>query len=285
MQTLMTVAPGVADNILDFRKKERLSDIPWLDRLLARVDVLPRLRLVLYQAGLSWTVGRLILYTVVCFAFAGYAVYLRTDAVPLALLLGIAAGAIPTIYVLRKRSMRFAAFERLLPDALSLMVGALRAGHSLSSTIGIVGREMSDPVAKEFRKCFDEQVFGIELRTAMLNLVARVPIQPVRIIATAVLIQKESGGNLAEVLDKAAYVIRERFQLQRQVRVHTAQGRLTGIILTVLPVVLGFLIYLARPDYISLLWRRPAGVKLLYAAVIMTGIGGMIIRKIVHIRI
>ena len=141
--------------------------------------------------------------------------------------------------MLHKRSKRFNKFEQGLPEALDLMVSALRAGHSLVAALGLVAQESPDPIGGEFRICFDEQNYGLELRTAMDNLVARVPLQDLRIVTTAILIQKESGGNLAEVLDKTAYVIRERFRLKRQVRVHTAQGRLTGWILSFLPIVLG----------------------------------------------
>ena len=127
------------------------------------------------------------------------------------------------------------------------MVSSLRAGNSLVSALRLVAFESPDPIGTEFRICFDEQNYGLELRTAMENLVTRVPLQDLRIVVTAILIQKESGGNLAEVLDKASYVIRERFRLRRQVRVHTAQGRLTGWILSLLPVVLGVALYFDKP--------------------------------------
>jgi tight adherence protein B len=162
------------------------------------------------------------------------------------------------------------------------MVSALRVGHSLNSALSLVSRECPDPVSTEFRICYDEQNYGLELRTAMDNLVTRVPLQDLRIVATAILIQKESGGNLAEVLEKTAHVIRERFRLKRQIMTHTAQGRLTGIILTLLPVVLGILLYMISPDTMSLLWKREIGVKLLYASAGMTVIGGFIINRIVN---
>jgi len=285
LESLVTAAPTIQDDTLDLRKQEVLSSIPWLDRILVQMDVFPRLRLLLYQADLNWTVGALLLSSIAIAVVVGYAIYLRAGVIVLATGLGLLAGSGPLIYVLRKRSVRFTNFERLLPEALDLMVGAMRAGHSLTSTIGMVGKEMGQPIAKEFRKCFDEQQFGIETRTAMLNLVARVPIQPVRIIATAVLIQKDSGGNLAEVLEKAAYVIRERFQLRRQISVHTAQGRLTGWILAILPIGLGFLLYLINPKHFSILWQRPTGLKMLYGGSVMTIIGTLIIRKIVNIRV
>jgi tight adherence protein B len=163
------------------------------------------------------------------------------------------------------------------------MVSALRVGHSLNSALSLVSRECPDPVSTEFRICYDEQNYGLELRTAMANLTTRVPLQDLRIVATAILIQKESGGNLAEVLEKTGHVIRERFRLKRQIMTHTAQGRLTGVILTLLPIVLGIALYFLSPDNMSLLWKRPIGVKLLYASGVMTIIGGLIIRKIVDI--
>src|SRR5260370_12037783 len=144
------------------------------------------------------------------------------------------------------------------------MVSALRAGHSLVSALDLAASESPDPIGTELRICFDEQNYGLELKTAMSNLAARVPLQDLKIVITAILIQKESGGNLAEVFDKAAYVIRERFRLKRQVRVHTAQGRLTGWILSFLPVGLGISLYLINPERMSLLWTRPICLKLLY---------------------
>jgi tight adherence protein B len=162
------------------------------------------------------------------------------------------------------------------------MVSGLRAGHSLVAALRLVAYESPEPISSEFRICFDEQNYGLELRTAMENLVSRVPLQDLRIVVTAILIQKDSGGNLAEVLDKASYVIRERFKLKRQVRVHTAQGRLTGWILSFLPIALGIALYLLNPQTMSLLWTRPIGVKLLIASGVMTITGSLIIRKIVN---
>ncbi len=199
-----------------------------------------------------------------CFVIPAYLVYLRTGALAFSLLIGLLLGSTPFVYVLHKRSSRFNKFEEQLPEALNLMVSALRAGHSLVAALGLVGSESPDPVGGEFKICCDEQNYGVELRTALDNLVTRVPLQDIRIVTTAILIQKESGGNLAEVLDKTAFVIRERFRLKRQVRIHTAQGRLTGWILSFLPLVLGIALYLVNPENMSLLWKRDIGVKLLY---------------------
>jgi len=285
LASVVTAAPTITAEDLDLRRPQHLSAIPWLDRLLLRADIFPRLRLLLYQANVKWTVGQLILYSVACWAVASLALMWQTGSVWGAIVMGALAGGIPFFYVRFMRSKRFAAFERVLPDALELMVGALRAGHSLTSAIGMVSKEMAQPVSGEFRKCFDEQMFGIDTRVAMLNLVTRVPIQPMRVIATAVMIQKESGGNLAEVLEKAAYVIRERTKLRRQVQVHTAQGRLTGSILALLPIVLGVGLYFVNPEHFSLLWKRPLGLKMLYGGTTMCVLGILMIRKIVNVRI
>jgi tight adherence protein B len=187
--------------------------------------------------------------------------------------------------VLFKRSQRFAKFEQGLPEALDLMVSGLRAGHSLIAAMALVGRECSDPVGGEFKTCFEEQNYGLELKVAIANLLERIPLQDLRIMATAIMIQKESGGNLAEVLDKTSYIIRERFRLKRQIKVHTAQGRLTGWILSLLPVVLGIALFFVNPNMMSVLWTREIGVKLLWASGAMTLLGGLIIRQIVNMEV
>lgn len=273
------------DELVDVRKKELLSSIPLLNRILLEFELTPKLRALLYQADLKWTPGALLLMALCGWVFGSYLVYLKTGVLLISMILGLIPAAAPFAYVLHKRSRRFNKFEEGLPGALDLMVNALRGGHSLISAIGLVGKEVAEPLGREFRVCFDEQNYGLELRTAMENLANRVPIQDVRIVMTAILIQKETGGNLAEVLDKCAHVIRERFRLKREIRVKTAQGRLTGWILSFLPIVLGLLLFLVHPQGISLLWTKPMGQKMLYTGAIMTLIGALIIRKIVRIRV
>jgi tight adherence protein B len=274
-----------SDPIIDIRKMELLSAVPWINRWLMKLEIAPRLRSVLYQANVKWTTGGLLLMSAACFVFPAYLIYLRTGAFIFAAMAGVLVGGAPLFYVLHKRRQRFSKFEQELPEALDLIVSALRAGHSLVSALGLVAQESPDPIGSEFRICFDEQNYGLELRTAMSNLLARIPLQDLRIVVTAILIQKESGGNLAEVLDKVAHVIRERYRLKRQVRVHTAQGRLTGWILSFLPIVLGVALYLIRPDAMSLLWRNPIGLKMLYASAALTVTGALIIRKIVNMQV
>ena len=287
LETLTVAEPGQISPAepVELRRQQTLSNIPFLNRILQRLQLGAKLRMLLYQAGLEWQAGDVLLGCVAILVLVTWLAYERTNVLPVSLLLGIAAGFGPIIYIFRKRRQRFDSFEQRLPEALDLMVGALRAGHSLSSALSLVSKEMADPISKEFRQCVDEQNFGLELRTALTNIVTRVPIPDVRTLVTAILIQRESGGNLAEILEKAAHVIRERFRLRRQVRVHTAQGRLTGWILSLAPLVLGVALYLVNPKHMSILWQRPIGIKMMWGAGISTIIGALIIRKIVNVRI
>jgi tight adherence protein B len=278
---MATSKTEMTDLLVDVRRDELMSAIPWLDRWLLKIELAPRLRSLLYQANLKWTVGGLILMCTTAFTIPAYLIYLRTNEFLGSAGAGLALGFLPLGYVLHKRSQRLKKFEEGLPEALDLLVSALRVGHSLSSAIGLVTRECPDPVGTEFRVCFDEQNYGLELKAAMDNMVHRVPLQDLKIVTTAILIQKESGGNLAEVLEKTSEVIRERFRLKREILTHTAQGRLTGWILSLLPVVLGVALYIVNPDMMSILWKRDIGIKLLYAAGAMTLVGSLVINKIV----
>jgi tight adherence protein B len=274
-----------SDEEVSVRKQEVLSTIPLLNRLLASLEIAPKLRDLLAQANLNWTPGRLVLLSVVCCVVPAWLVYLKTGAGFISLIFGLFCATAPLGYVRLKRSKRFDEFEKGLPAALDLIVSALRSGHSLISALGLVGKEIPDPIGREFRICFDEQNYGLELRTAMENLAHRVPIQDVQMMITAILIQKETGGNLAEVLDRCSHIIRERFQLKREIRSKTAQGRLTGMVLSAMPVGLGFLLYLVKPDTMSLLWTRPLGLKMLYTGLGLMAVGGLIIRKIVRVKV
>ncbi len=286
LESVLAATPAMSrDPVVDLRKDELLSAIPWVNRWLLKLEIAPYLRGVLFQADVKWTAGVLILMSVICCLLPSYLAYLRSGSLIFAVLFGVLFGSVPFVYVLQRRRRRFNKFEENLPEALDLMVSSLRAGNSLVSALRLVATESPDPIGPEFRICFDEQNYGLELRSAMEHLVVRVPLQDLRIVVTAILIQKESGGNLAEVLDKASYVIRERFRLRRQVRVHTAQGRLTGWILTLMPIVLGIGLYFISPETVSVLWTRAIGVKLLYTCGIMTIMGGLIIRKIVNMEV
>jgi len=268
---------------LNVRKNELLSSIPWLNQKLLKFELTPYLRNILSQADLDWSAGRLMLLCAAGFIIPTYALLETTSNTLLAFVAGGVLGVLPYAFVLFKRQRRFSAFEKHLPEALDLMVSGLRAGHSLLAAMALVARECAPPVNSEFKICFEEQNYGLEMKEALGNLITRVPVQDLMIATTAILIQKESGGNLAEVLDKTAYVIRERFRLKRQIMVHTAQGRFTGLILTLLPIVLGIGIYFVDPGMISILWHRDIGIKLMWAAAGLISIGGFVIWKIVDI--
>jgi tight adherence protein B len=278
---LSTDAPSTREQILNIRKDSAMSSIPWLNKKLLQFQIAPSLQKLISQADLKWTAGRLLAMTGLCLVVPAYGIYAEFKNGPIALLIGLAIGAAPIGWVMFLRSRRFLKFQEGLPEALDLMVSALRAGHSLIAAMGLVARECPDPVGVEFRGCFEEQNYGLELKVALDNMMQRIPIQDLAIVATAIMIQKESGGNLAEVLDKTSHVIRERFRLQRQVKVHTAQGRLTGWILTLLPVVLAILLYFINPNMMSVLWHKPMGIKLIWISVGMIFVGGLVIRKIV----
>ncbi|MGC9157699.1 MAG: type II secretion system F family protein [Terracidiphilus sp.] len=279
---LATDTQDVREQLVDLRKSDTLSAIPWLHRRLERYEVAPRLQTLLYQAELRWTAGGLLAGCALCFMLPAYLAYARFDSLLIALAVGLLFGGAPFAWVLRKRAKRLERFQQGLPEALDLMVSALRAGQSFISAMGSVAKECADPIGYEFKACFEEQNFGLELKAALDNLIRRVPLQDLRIVATAIMIQKETGGNLAEVLDKTAHVIRERFRLKRQVAVHTAQGRLTGLILTLLPIVLGAALFAVNPEMMSILWKNPTGIRMLWYAGGSIVVGGLIIRHIVN---
>jgi tight adherence protein B len=282
---LATESQAYRDQIVNLRKNDQLSAVPWINDRLGSLQVGPKLQAMIHQANLSWSVGKLLTLCAGCFAVPALIVHWYFVNWLFGALAGLAFCFAPIGFVMFKRSSRFGKFEKELPQACDMMVSALRAGQSLIAAMGLVSREAPDPLGMEFRTCFEEQNFGLELKVAIDNLLHRVPLQDLRIVCTAILIQKESGGNLAEVLDKVAHVIRERFRLRREVSTRTAQGRMTGWVLTLLPVVLGFALYLVNPEMMSMLWKRDIGIKLLYAASGMIVVGGLIIRKIVNMEV
>jgi tight adherence protein B len=279
---LATESVQAREQILDLRKSDTFSAIPWLNDKLLHADLGPKLQNLLHQADLKWTVGGLLTMCAAGFVVPALLIRWKFGTTLFALLVGAGIATLPFLYVLFKRNKRFEEFQEELPEGLDLMVSALRAGHSLIAAMGLVARECPDPMGAEFRSCFEEQNFGLELKTALDNLVHRVPLQDLRITTTAIMIQKESGGNLAEVLDKTAHVIRERFRLKREIRTHTAQGRITGIVLTCLPVALGLALYIVDPDMMSILWKRDIGREMLWFAGGMIVVGGLVIRHIVN---
>jgi tight adherence protein B len=256
-----------------------------MDRVLHRIEFFGTLRTFLIQSEVPWTIGDLLARSGAAALIGGGIGYWRTGIPTIAIVTGGCMASIPVLYVAYRRNKRFLQFESQLPGALDLICRALRAGHGLVAGLKMVGDEVPDPIGSEFRKTFDEQNFGLEHKESLYNLSERVPIQDVRIIVTAILIQRETGGNLAEVLEKVARVIRERYRLKRQIRTHTAQGRLTGWILSLLPMILGVVLFLIRPEFMAVLWTTDRGRRWLVTATIMMVVGAVIIRRIIRIRV
>jgi tight adherence protein B len=275
-------APTAGDSGL---VRSQIHNPEWLTLLEARMPKLADLSLMLRQGGLTWTLSTFLLLVVGMGAGLGLAVLLFTGAFFPALI-GTALGAwLPFFYASRKRNKRLSAFEEGLPEAIDLLSRAIRAGHPLSSGLKMVAEETGQPIAGEFLQTFEENRFGVAFDDAIVGMADRVDIIDVRILVTAILIQRQVGGNLAEVLDNLAAVIRARFTIRRQLRVYTAQGRITGWILGLLPIALAFVIYTINPEYMSILWTDPLGKFMLGTAIVMQFIGYMWIRKIVNIEI
>jgi len=218
--------------------------------------------------------------------FAAMVAGVATGMCPIAApILGIFASTLPLIWLMLRRRRRFRRFAKQLPDALELMSRALRAGHSLASGFNLVAQEMTDPIATEFRKAFEEQNLGIPLDQSLENMTSRMPNLDLKFFATAVILQRQTGGDLAEILDKIGRLIRERFQIWGQVQALTGEGRLSGIVLLALPPFLFVAVWRLNPDYVLPLFTDPLGKKMLAVAVIMQVLGALVIRKIVNIRV
>jgi tight adherence protein B len=257
-------------------------------RMDALAELLPRsgdLARLIEQSGLGWRPGRFVLSTVASALACGALGYLFTGFWIVGLPPAILGATLPWLYVRRCKAKRVAAFEEIFPEAIDLLGRAIRAGHGLSTALKMVADEMGDPLGTEFRRVFEEQKFGLPLEESLKGLADRVDLADVRIFNTGVLIPRAVGGNLAEIMDNLARTIRERFTIQRQVRVYTAQGRFTGYLLAVLPIIIGFLIYLLNRDYMSILWAEDIGRVLIAAALLLQIVGFFVIRRIVDIEV
>ncbi|RJF96962.1 pilus assembly protein TadB [Noviherbaspirillum cavernae] len=267
-------------------KQQMLSGVPTLERFLLRVPRVHGMDRFILQSGLDWTVSRLLLS---CAALGALGVLITTVLAHQSLLLGLLVGgvcaAMPVLYVHGKRRKRLGAIEQQLPDALDLMVRALRAGHAFSSALQMAGEEMPEPIAGEFRIVHDEVNFGIALQQALTNLSERVPITDLRYFIVSVMIQRESGGNLTEVLGNLSRLIRERLKLVGKIRVLSSEGRLSAWVLVVLPFALAALMNYVNPEFMSPLWKDPIGIVILKYTLGLMAIGILMLRKIIRIRV
>jgi tight adherence protein B len=266
-------------------RDEMMSSVPWLHRLMLQWSWSSKLQDYLMQSGWGIKPAKLLLIS----AVLGLGSYLVSSYfLPhfyLSLPIAAVAAAIPFFVVMIKRQMRLRKFEEHFPEALDLLGRAVRAGHAFTTGLEMISKESPEPLAGEFRTTFEEQNFGLPLRDALLNLTERVPIIDVRFFVTALLIQKETGGNLAEILDGLARVIRDRFRIYREVRVRTAQGRLTAGILIALPIFMMLVLSVLNPKYIGVLFTDPKGPYVLITAAVMQLIGSAILWKIIHFEV
>jgi len=266
------------------KEAKQLSAIGPLNALLGRVSrVLLPLQRLIDQSGVHMTVGMLVLTSGCALLLTLLLVITFTSQPMLGLAIGAAAGMLPYAFVARARTKRMLKFEEYFPEAIDLIARALRAGHALPTGLSMVAEELPNPVGPEFRTVYDQQNFGIPLPDALRGFAARVPVLDARFFVTAVLTQREAGGNLAEVLDNLSAVIRERFKVKRQVRVISAHGRITGWVLAGLPPCLALAFFVVSPNHMQTLINDPLGVKMLIGAVVLQVLGTLVIRKIVTI--
>ena len=243
------------------------------------------LGLLFEQADTTLSVQRFLIVSG-CFGFVGGAacIILKMH-IGLALLVAVSVGFLPLMWILFRRKSRLKKFGQQLPDALELVARALRAGHSLAAGLNLVSHEMNNPIAKEFERVFEETNLGIPMEDALENMTMRIPNLDLRFFATAVILQRQTGGDLAEILDKIGELVRERFKIWGQIQALTGEGRLSGIVLLALPPVLFLAVYRLNPDYVTVLFTDPMGKKMLAGGLLMQVLGALAIRKIIDIKV
>jgi tight adherence protein B len=266
-------------------KQRRLARVAAVERLLARVPRIDLLDRLLQQSGLSWTVSRLIqlILALPLMAWVG-ASMLRLPPLASALLIP-SAGLLPYLQVLRARTERMRTIEQQLPEAADFLARALRAGHAFTNALQMIGEEFPEPISGEFRATYEEINYGVPMPVALTNLASRVPLTDLRYLVIAVLIQRESGGNLAELLTNIGRIIRDRLKLMGQIRVLSAEGRMSAWVLGVLPWLVALAIQLSKPAYLATLWQHPTGIRLLWGSIGMTAFAVLWMRSIIRIRI
>ena len=266
-------------------RSELMSEIPWMNRFLINIQSALHLKRVLDQADLHITPSRLLMFSGMAGLLAAMAVSALTFSILLLLAAGLVAAALPFLHVWYKRKKRLDAFLEHLPDALDLMSRALSAGHAFSEALHMISVEMPEPIASEFRKTYEEQNLGLSMKLALENLTNRIPLLDLRMCVTAILIQRETGGNLAEILEKVAYTIRERFRILGDLKTLTTSSRMSAWLLCGLPIGVTLAITFMNPEYMSVLWKDPRGHYLIAAAMFMQVTGMLIVRKILRIKI
>jgi tight adherence protein B len=266
-------------------RDEQLSNIPALDSLLRRSSRVEEIQKLLAQGGLTIKAGNFLGVCVVAGIVACLAAYFISKRVEVAWVALLVGFVLPYSYASMMRQRRFNKFDELFPQAIDTLARAVRAGHAFTTALEMITNEIPEPIAGEFRQLYEEQKFGMPVRDALMNLTERVPSVDVKFFVTAVMLQRETGGNLAEILDNLSYVIRERFKIQRQVRVYTAQGRLTMALLMGMPPIIVVVMMAINPAFIKPLFSDPIGHTLLVGGITLQTVGYFVIRKIIRIQV
>jgi len=266
-------------------KREVFSTTPWVDELIRQIPGSLELSRLIKQAGQKWQVNVVLMASAAMALLGWWIASLAISSFGLSIIIGLAIGAAPYIYLYVTREIRFARFDATLPEAVDLMARGLRAGHAVTAVLEMVGNEVADPVGTEFRAMHEEQALGLPLREAMINLVDRMPRDDVRFLATAILLQKETGGNLAVILDKTAVVARERERLRGQLRIYTAQGRTTGWILCAMPFLMFGLLSMLNWNTEKMLFTDHLGKVAVSIGIGMLICGILAIRHIVNVKV
>jgi tight adherence protein B len=266
-------------------KRVAEGPLPAFDKIMSRTQAGSWLARLIEQSGTTVTPSAIIVLSLFLSILVGF-VALMFVRVPLSPIFGGLLGAfLPFAWLRHRRSSRMKKFEEQFPEALDLLSRAIRAGHAFQTAMGMVAEELKDPVGPEFKKAFEQQNFGLPLKEALNNMSDRMPLLDVRFFVTAVVIQRETGGNLSEILDNLAHVVRERFKILRQVRVHTAHGRFTGWVLLALPATLAVALSFIAPDQMNLLFREHMGQVMITGAIVMQTVGYLWIRQVIKIEV
>jgi tight adherence protein B len=280
-----TQKPDEAPVDVALLRDEMLSRIPAFDTILRRSERVTILQKMLSQGEVNVRAGNFLLFCMLSAVVFGVVVMVAGGN-PLFGWAGLVLGFfIPYAYASHRRSKRFQRFEEKFPEAIDTLARAVRAGHAFTTALELIASEVSEPVAGEFRQLFEEQKFGLPVRDALVNLAERIPLVDVKFFVTAVMLQRETGGNLAEILDNLSYVIRERFKILRQVRVHTAQGRLTMVLLMALPPTIVTVMLVLNPGFIQPLFTDPIGHALIVGGITLQTVGYFFIRRIIRIQV
>ena len=285
LATVQKAPERAPEEELALLRDEQLSRIALFDTLLRRSERVSAIQKKLAQGGMKMRAGNFIGLCALAGVLTGLAV-LAWGKNPAIAWAGMVIGCfLPYSYVSYRRNKRFEKFEELFPEAIDTLARAVRAGHAFTTALEMISNEVAEPVSGEFRQLYEEQKFGMPVRDALMNLTERMPLVDVKFFVTAVMLQRETGGNLAEILDNLSYVIRERFKIQRQVRVYTAQGRLTMALLMGMPPVIVTMMVVMNPAFIHPLFADPIGHTLLVGGITLQTIGYFVIRKIIKIQV